>query len=714
MNPARPLFLLCLFPVFLLLAARLPAQSLIDFGSAQRPTGKAKLYWNDVTPALGSAALPLVDAKGFTTGVTLQLRQPFRGVGIGGTRSAATGSRLEQLGYPASAYSDYLWGTRGAGPVSIVLSGLDRSASYDIDIFASRMGVRDVRSGLYDVLGATRVSVVLDAALNQGRMQQVRAMKPDAQGHITIKVSTASSNTNPAGYFYLSALGLSHSSGSSQPQRLGFFPRRLDFLRTVGSSPYAHQLDLRSSPAANLSVQLKATDSKTKLPPTWLALAASGRSGKPIPISVGGSSLAAGSYRAVIEASRVGYRSARLEITLTVRPAGGARNLLWYGNSFTMGNATVSDLMRRLAKDMGEPEPVTVTRLAGGRNLSYHLKNPYQAEAIRKGLPLGGEWDYVILQGHSVEATKRLGNPDGFIADAKAILTNVRKHSPRARVVMFQTWARAQGHRYYLGSKPIFANPMVMHGEIAQSYRRAVQEINRQFGVDTARLAAVGDTAMLVNFAPSYYASDLYHAGRRITTLAAMAIYSAIYQKPVAPHLPNFQGQSELVARLKSFGMKASDWQVLSGLADRVGARSLRAFPGSDEDLLLRSAVSSVPNPTMTAVARKGVQVGQTLYVELSSPAGSCDQAPALLLLTGYLTGHPPAPIPGLGELHLDPKSFLPVAVSASLNRLSWQFPMSQRFSGVSFLFQGVALRPSARMKNPLFSATDAHELRAR
>jgi hypothetical protein len=56
----------------------------------------------------------------------------------------------------------------------------------------------------------------------------------------------------------------------------------------------------------------------------------------------------------------------------------------------------------------------------------------------------------------------------------------------------------------------------------------------------------------------------------------------------------------------------------------------------------------------------------------------------------------------------------VPVSLSISLDTLSWQVPMPVRYPGSSFLFQVIALRPSARMQNPLFSATDAHELRAR
>ena len=142
-------------------------------------------------------------------------------------------------------------------------------------------------------------------------------------------------------------------------------------------------------------------------------------------------------------------------------------NLLYYGNSYTAVNGSVNALVDRLAEEAGLVVPASVPRTFAGKNLAYHL-NTNQVEAISRSLPLGEEWDHVILQGGTVEAAATAGNPAKFVADGLSIMANVRAHSPQAGAVIYQTWARGAGHSFYQGAAPKYPGPLDMHLELEE------------------------------------------------------------------------------------------------------------------------------------------------------------------------------------------------------------------------------------------------------
>ncbi len=382
------------------------------------------------------------------------------------------------------------------------------------------------------------------------------------------------------------------------------------------------------------------------------------------------------------------------------------KNLLFYGNSFSFFNGGVAQLVRAIAIDAGLPAPTYQERLFAGQDLHYHATNPAQIAAIGNFLPAGQHWDHVIMQGLSTEATQVLGHPALFVTDAITILGNVRNHSPAAKGVMYQTWARAQGHSFY---PTYFANPLVMHREIRANYRNAIPALEAVHGAGCAVNAAVGDCAALYEFSPTIYFTDLHHPANALTVMASMCLFTAIYSQLVSDITPHFSPASPLGAILNNYGINAAAWQRLAGIADQCAAPALRPHPGSGDQLLLETGTQ--PN-LITACPRKTMTVGSLAQVRISSKNGVYSAAPAFLLAQLFPTGQPPVPTPLLPEIAVDLGAMSVLVATPDLQSpLSLTTLMPFTVLGASILVQGVALAPSTATGNPTFTTTDAHEL---
>ncbi|MGE9267384.1 MAG: DUF4886 domain-containing protein [Verrucomicrobiales bacterium] len=232
-------------------------------------------------------------------------------------------------------------------------------------------------------------------------------------------------------------------------------------------------------------------------------------------------------------------------------------NLLFFGNSFTIQN-NVSGKVGLLAEAEGKTAPLIVADLAGGEDLAYHLGeiNDRPNNNLTHSSLAGGNWDFVIIQGYSTEATSALGDPTAFRANARAIQEAVLNHSPAATVILFETWAREAGHAYYPGS---FSNPATMQAEIRQNYGLAAQDLTPHGLVG---VAPVGDAFELANFDSSLYASDRYHASPSGSLLASLVLYRTIYGEDVSDI--SYTNVSSWA------GVNSATWSELVNLADTV------------------------------------------------------------------------------------------------------------------------------------------------
>ena len=388
-----------------------------------------------------------------------------------------------------------------------------------------------------------------------------------------------------------------------------------------------------------------------------------------------------------------------------MRDANGSRNLLFYGNSYSMGHGTVPGIVEDLADTAGLPDPNVTARLVGGQNLFYHLTNPTQAAAITTALPLGEEWDFVVMQGFSTEATS-IGDPAAFLANAQAIFANVRAHSPSAQACFYQTWARARGHSFYPGS---FAGPLQMHREIEDSYTQAEALLNANFGAGSARRAAVGETVALLDFAPFLYDPDLSHPEAPLSLLAGLCLFQELYRVPVCSLQPDFGGTSPLANWLTSYSVDSAQWSRLVGLASRVAADVARPYPGSGDDLFLRSGPAG---GLLTGCPELAVTGGDLVNLSLQSPNETFVGANAFLYLQRRPSGGALAPHPVLSGLYLDPTQAMTLLSLGTLasGQQSAGFTVPAVLSGARFLVQGYAAATSYQTGLG-FTTTDAHVL---
>lgn len=389
-----------------------------------------------------------------------------------------------------------------------------------------------------------------------------------------------------------------------------------------------------------------------------------------------------------------------------VSPAQG-KNILFYGNSYTflVWGYGVPEVVGAIATQAGQPTPTIVQALIGGSSLQVHATDPAQIAVIGNSLPAGQQWDHVVIQGNSLEATNYFGyTVAGFRGYAQQIAGNVRAHSPNATAVMYQTWARAWGSSFYPSS---WADPMAMHQMVRGNYDLAVGDINTAFGPGSARKAAVGDAVALLEWDPAYYDPDLSHPTARISLLAGMCIYTSIYGQRVCEIDPGFATSSALAQLLQGQNITEADWHLLSGMADRSAAPQNRVYPGSGDHLLLESAIDGAP---LTACPEQEITQGTQVAVQLRSMNGVYDAALGALLIDFMLTGSPPGPHLNYPELQIDPAGTVTTPLTTLSNPLSLQLTLPFTLPGGSFLVQGIALQASGETGNPVFTTTDAHE----
>jgi hypothetical protein len=204
--------------------------------------------------------------------------------------------------------------------------------------------------------------------------------------------------------------------------------------------------------------------------------------------------------------------------------------LLFVGNSFTSGGP-IPSLVGSLARSGGWPAPVVQMRAVDGQNLGY-----FRGDATALGLVDQGGWDFVVLQDFSTrptDATAVGGDPAGFEGDATWLYDRIKRTSPDAKVMLFETWARGAAHAYY---PTYYADPSDMQAQLRRWYddaaRRAIPTGSTAAARSDVWVAPVGDAWERHLATPSplrLHDVDDYHAGVNGQYLTALVLYSAIY-----------------------------------------------------------------------------------------------------------------------------------------------------------------------------------------
>ena len=689
-----------------------PQSILVDFGDPALPAGVQADVWNDIHTQNQIGSHALLDSTGAPTGLQLdfQSNELLGRIQVLGTQVPAPGSALETLGWPVEAISDGMYA--GVTPEKMearfTLYGVDPTSSIDLTFLASQLGGTDLLATKYTATGANQASVVHEPAGNKSEVATLTGIRPDALGAISIRVASATTNTSNGRDFFLNAMRIEVHPAGTQPPRVRFTTNRVDASRVQEKGPFSGWIDLYTNDLTTPTVNLFAFDGATSLPPTWLSVPASAVPGQPFELNFDPGGVGVGTHTATVFAEKTGYKLGVLKVTLRVRTA-GPLNLLYYGNSWTALNGGYPAMIEELAVELGYEMPDSVLRLPFGKQMKFHANNGGQIAAISELIPLGEEWDWVLALGSSYDATASKGKPAFFESNVIQIVTNVRAHSPGARMCLLQPWARAVGHIVYQGPSPAFASPLDLRAEIEAGYESAATGANQVHGPDTVVRAFVGGTLWLQAFDPALYGPDGAHPGPKMTVAAATTVFAVLYGDLACRMKLDFQTPAAFVTNLANLGLGEPDWPALAGLSDRVAAPDVRNLPGSGDELLLTTGSGGV----LDACWLEKLEPGNVLDVRVHSPNGVYDGASTTIYVDTFPKGSRPSPNLLRPELHFKPESAWAAASATGLasGGLTAQVTIQPWMVGKTLIVQAVALAPSQITGRP-FTATDGHEIR--
>ncbi|MBK8976872.1 MAG: hypothetical protein IPM29_13215 [Planctomycetes bacterium] len=142
------------------------------------------------------------------------------------------------------------------------------------------------------------------------------------------------------------------------------------------------------------------------------------------------------------------------------------------------------------------------------------------------------------------------------------------------------------------------------------------------------------------------------------------------------------------------------------------------AYPGSGEDLELRTGVAGAPATTGPGFDVKQAAGGQLLQLNVWSPQGTFDRAPFWVFAQAFTTGVPQ--LPSLPNVYFDPARPI-VAITGNLpspiggpviapgtGSSSW-FVAPAGMAGTSVMLQTLVVTPAAN--NGMFAISDGHEI---
>jgi lysophospholipase L1-like esterase len=189
---------------------------LLDFGSSDTPTQNGPApddplnFWNNVTGAIGSVAggqlSGLVNTLNVATTIGLEILSPFNGSGPN------KNGTLESTVFVPNATRDSLygntetWGGLTDVAPSFKLTRLDPERIYNFTLYASRLGVGDVRETSYTIVGESITIVTLDPVNNINNIMTAVGIVPDALSEITVSLAPTENNNNGYHFIYLGAM----------------------------------------------------------------------------------------------------------------------------------------------------------------------------------------------------------------------------------------------------------------------------------------------------------------------------------------------------------------------------------------------------------------------------------------------------------------------------------------------------------------------------
>ena len=199
--------------------------------------------------------------------------------------------------------------------------------------------------------------------------------------------------------------------------------------------------------------------------------------------------------------------------------------ILYVGNSYTF-TYNIPQQVSALAVDAGFAAPFYGDLSQPSWFLSTHRNDSVTLSVIDQYT-----FDVVVLQEQSQRPTNPY-NPAQFKADAAWLYDRIKAKSPNAKIVLYETWARAAGDALYPST---YATPAEMQSQLRFHYNDAAFNYipthvaaARKNDVEVAR---VGDAweLELDSFAIPLHDADRSHPNFEGSYLAALMLFSTIY-----------------------------------------------------------------------------------------------------------------------------------------------------------------------------------------
>lgn len=187
-------------------AGPLTAPVLLDFGDLT-----ASPNWNQVRTVTVGTRVNLKDSQGKEYGgLALTITERFNAINADGPAATTTPfnmpenvSRRSFFGNPKGLFNNII-----VAQSAFVLSGLDKSLTYNICFFGARGGVTDNRETKFTAAGTNQGVANLNTSSNTTNTVCINSISPDANGKITVAVTSGANNNNSSGFYYLTAARL--------------------------------------------------------------------------------------------------------------------------------------------------------------------------------------------------------------------------------------------------------------------------------------------------------------------------------------------------------------------------------------------------------------------------------------------------------------------------------------------------------------------------
>jgi hypothetical protein len=244
-----------------------------------------------------------------------------------------------------------------------------------------------------------------------------------------------------------------------------------------------------------------------------------------------------------------------------------ATDALFIGNSFTYGgpdkvvneaHGGVPRLVEAIAASKGK-SLATVMLTSPGKDFAYHLNQAKTGEDLNLK-----KWDWVVLQGFSLEAT-HAGDRGSFLTNGEIFYRRIRTGSPHATIVLYETWAWEKRSDLFNGdATKKFTDPDQMDREVQEGYQQLYRKLE---AIDPSRQIELAPVGLAFERCREEYPDialhdpDHHHANTQGSYLAALVIYATMFHDNPEGATRNVFGtelDSTIATRLQTIARKVT------------------------------------------------------------------------------------------------------------------------------------------------------------